>query len=388
MSKLAKKLVHKLENRKDNNALRSLSSSNNLIDFASNDYLGLANNETLYANTFQYLLNKGVTQNGATASRLLAGNHQVYQELEEKLATLHQSESALVFNSGYDANIGFFGAVPQRNDIIFYDELIHASIRDGIKMCNAKSVKFKHNNLDDLKNKFEQSVRAESRTADTEIYLVTESVFSMDGDSPDLKRLADFCTKNNIYLIVDEAHAVGVFGKNGLGLVHELGLEKQIFARVVTFGKALGAHGAAILGSHDLKNYLINFARSFIYTTGLAPHSVATALNAYLLLISEEGLQQQSLLKENITFFRGKVESLELKGFFIESNSAIQSCLINENNKVKSISKKLNDKGFNVKAILAPTVPEGQERLRICLHSFNSKEEIGLVLQLIKKYLN
>lgn len=395
MSKLAKKLLQKLESREENNAFRSLTSSNNLIDFSSNDYLGFAQNETLYANTFQYLLNKGIMQNGATGSRLLAGNHPLYIELEEILSKVHQSESALVFNSGYDANIGFFSAVPQRNDIIFYDEYIHASIRDGIKLGNAKSFKFKHNDLDDLKIKVELSVRAPrlrsaqatSRTLGSEIYIVTESVFSMDGDSPDLKELVDFCISEGIHLIIDEAHAVGVIGKKGLGLVHELGIEDQLFARVVTFGKAIGAHGAAILGSHDLKNYLINFARSFIYTTGLPPHSVATTLNAYALLNNEEGLKQQNLLKENISFFKSKIESLGLTANFISSNSVIQSCVIKENKKVKNISTKLKEKGFDVKAILAPTVPEGQERLRFCLHSFNSKEEIGLVLQILKKYV-
>ncbi len=383
MSKLAQKLLQKLDSRKENNAFRSLKTSNNLIDFSSNDYLGFAKSETLYANTFQYLLNKGITQNGATGSRLLSGNHMLYEELEESLSKIHQSAAVLVFNSGYDANIGFFSAVPQRNDIVFYDELIHASIRDGIQLGNAKSYKFKHNDVDDLKSRYE--TERDRTSKETEFYVVTESVFSMDGDSPDLKKLATFCTSEGLQLIVDEAHAVGVFGKKGQGLVQELSLEDQIFARIVTFGKALGSHGAAILGSIQLKNYLVNFARSFIYTTGLPPHSVATTLNAYALLNTEEAIQQQNLLKKNIKFFRNKLESLKLENFFIKSNSAIQSCVIKENNRVKNISTKLKEEGFDVKAIVAPTVPEGQERLRFCVHSFNSKEEIGLVLQLLKK---
>lgn len=385
MIELPKKLQQKLSERDERNALRSLPSLYNLIDFSSNDYLGFAKNETIYAHTFQLLLNKGISENGATGSRLLSGNHTLYLELEDQLAQFYQSESALVFNSGYDANIGFFSAVPQRNDIVFYDEYIHASIRDGIKMGNAKSFKFKHNDLEDLKSKC-RSERSRSPT-EIEFYIVTESVFSMDGDSPDLKALVEFCNKERLRLIVDEAHAVGVFGKNGGGLGQELGLEKELFARTITFGKALGCHGAAILGSKQLKNYLINFARSFIYTTSLPPHSVATTISASNFLNTIEGKKQSKLLQENISFFKKKLKSLKIEKHFIDSNSAIHCCIVPGNTTVKKISKQLIDKGFNVKAILSPTVSEGEERLRFCLHSFNSKEEIGLMLQVLKTYL-
>jgi len=209
----------------------------------------------------------------------------------------------------------------------------------------------------------------------------------MDGDSPDLKKLAEFCAKENIYLVIDEAHAVGVFGKKGEGLVQKLGIEKYIFARIITFGKAIGSHGAAILGSEQLIHFLMNFARSFIYTTGLSPHSVATTKVAYDYLNSPEGKEQRKLLQENITFFKKKLASLKITNHFIESNSAIQCCIVAGNDKVKAISKHLYDNGFTVKAILSPTVPEEQERLRFCLHSYNSKEDIGYVLQLLKTYL-
>jgi 8-amino-7-oxononanoate synthase len=384
------KLQNKLEERKSRDSFRELEISNGLIDFSSNDYLGFAKNEKLYANTFQCLLNKGVTQNGASGSRLLSGNHVIYKELEEKLTAVHQVESALVFNSGYDANIGFFSTVPQRNDIVFYDESIHASIRDGIKMGLANRYKFKHNDLVDLKLGIERILPANRQgrnLKDSEIYVVTESVFSMDGDSPDLKKLTRLCKTVGAHLIVDEAHAIGVLGVNGIGLVQELGLQKQLFARIVTFGKALGGHGAAILGSIELKNYLINFARSFIYTTGLPPHTVANAVSAYAFLKSEEGQKEQDILKDNICLFKSKLETLGLKKLFIPSNSAIHSCLVSGNEKVRSVSKKLADQGFSVKPILAPTVPEGKERLRFCLHSFNSSEEIGLVIQMLKRYL-
>lgn len=387
MPKLPDKLQLKLAERDENSSLRKLPKTENQIDFSSNDYLGFAQNADIYTNTFQYLLGKNIYQNGATGSRLISGNHDLYAELENYLASFHQVESALVFNSGYDANIGFFSVVPQRNDLVFYDELIHASIRDGIKMGNAKSHKFKHNNLEDLKQGIERSRNAIKENDTIDIYIITESVFSMDGDSPDLKAFADYCTKEGCYLVVDEAHAVGVFGRKGTGLIQELKLQEQVFARIITFGKALGGHGAAILGSVELKSYLLNFARSFIYTTALPPHTIATVFSAYTFLGIAKGLSEQKALKENITVFKGKLKTLGLTKHFIPSESAIQSCVISGNDKIKAISKKLSDDGFHVKAILSPTVPEGEERLRFCLHSANTKEEIGFVLQLLKNQI-
>ncbi len=395
MPQLPQKLQQKLQDRIDNKTLRSLPLSNNLIDFSSNDYLGFASNETIYANTFQLGLKKNSVQNGASGSRLLSGNHAMYNELEKWLTQFHNTESALVFNSGYDANIGFFSAVPQRNDIVFYDEFIHASIRDGIKMSNAKSYKFKHNDLEDLKSKIKQavgesqldSVRASSNISNAEIYIVTEAIFSMDGDSPDLKKLSEYCDAEGFHLIIDEAHAIGVFGKNGVGLVQQLAIEKKAFARIVTFGKALGCHGAAILGSESLKNYLINFARSIIYTTALTPHTVTTIFSSYNYLELSNGQNEIGVLQKNIALFKSKLKSLGLEKNFVSSVSAIQCCIVSGNDKVKTISQKLAEKGFDVKAILSPTVPEGKERLRFCLHSYNSPDEVGLVLQLLKKYL-
>lgn len=385
MPNLPKKLEQKLLERTKTNALRALPAAKNQIDFSSNDYLGFGTNEDIYANTFQYLLGKGISHNGATGSRLISGNHLLYSDLENYLATFHQVERALVFNSGYDANIGFFSAVPQRGDLVFYDELIHASIRDGIHMGHAKSYKFDHNDLEDLKAVIERNQGAVS--PDTDIYIVTESVFSMDGDTPDLVSLADYCSQNGYYLVVDEAHAVGVFGRKGTGLVQQLKIQEQVFARIITFGKALGSHGAAVLGSSTLADYLLNFARSFIYTTALPPHTIATIFSAYTFLSISSGLEQQKALKENIAYFKSKLEKLGLRSIFISSDSAIQSCVISGNDQVKAIAKRLSDDGFDVKAIRSPTVPEGKERLRFCLHSFNTKEEIGFMLQLLKNHL-
>ena len=377
MKNLPKSLSQKLQQREQNNALRKLPVFNNLIDFASNDYLGFARSEEIFNETHHYLLEYDIKINGATGSRLISGNHNLYQITEEFIAKFHQSETALIFNSGYDANVGFFSSVPQRNDIILYDELCHASIRDGIQMSNAKSYKFQHNDFEDLEKLISKSTS--NFQLPTSIFVVTESVFSMDGDSPNLEELSNLCEKYNCHLVVDEAHALGVFGDFGQGLVQSQGLQNKIFATIMTFGKGLGCHGAAIIGSQELKNYLVNFARSFIYTTGLSPHSVATILIAYQHLEAEKEAIQN--LKNNIQFFNQEKLQLGLKPLFVYSKSAIQCAIIPGNEKVKAIANQLQENGFDVKAILSPTVPEGQERLRFCLHSYNSEKEISDVLQ-------
>jgi 8-amino-7-oxononanoate synthase len=380
--KFPENLANKLELRKQNKALRKLAASNDLIDFSSNDYIGFSKNKSIFEETHQYLIENNCTQNGATGSRLISGNHKVYQETETYIANFHQSESSLIFNSGYDANVGFFSSVPQKGDLILYDELCHASIRDGIQLSNAKSYKFKHNDFEDLEKRLRQ---AQSDNFITEVYIVTETVFSMDGDCPNMEELIAVSEKYGCYLVVDEAHALGVFGEIGGGLVQMLGFQNQVFARIMTFGKGLGCHGAAILGSQELRDYLVNFARSFIYSTGLSPHSVATILVAYQHLQLEK--QTIAKLRENIVHFNQEKNILGLKPMFVRSKSAIQSAIIPGNQNVKSIASQLQEKSFDVKAILSPTVPEGQERLRFCLHSYNSAAEISGVLRLLSTFV-
>jgi 8-amino-7-oxononanoate synthase len=373
-----KKLYDKLEIRKQNKSLRILQQPNELIDFASNDYIGFSKSEAIFNATHQFLLDHNIKSNGATGSRLISGNHALYTETEDYIAKFHQSESALLFNSGYDANVGFFSAVPQKGDLILYDELCHASIRDGIQLSNAKSYKFKHNDFEDLELLIQ-------RNPNTLIYIVTESVFSMDGDCPNIEELVALSEKHNCYLVVDEAHALGVFGEKGEGLIQHLHLQDKIFARIMTFGKGLGCHGAVVLGSQELKSYLVNFARSFIYTTGLSPHSVATILIGYHHLEKDKNALES--LRDNIVFFNQVKKMLYLSPLFIRSKSAIQSVIIPGNEKVKSIANALQQNGFDVKAILSPTVPEGQERLRFCLHNYNTKEDITKVLTLLSELI-
>jgi len=376
--KIPENLIQKLENRKQNNSLRRLPSFNNLVDLSSNDYIGFSRSESIFKLAHHYLVENDIIQNGATGSRLISGNHSLYQIAESFISQFHESESALIFNSGYDANVGFFSAVPQRNDVILYDELSHASIRDGITMSNAKSYKFNHNDFEDLE-------RLILKFPETNIYIVTETVFSMDGDSPNLEELVELSEKYNCYLVVDEAHTLGVFGEKGEGLMQYLQLHNRIFARIMTFGKGLGCHGAAVLGSLELKEYLVNFSRSFIYTTGLSPHSVSTILTAYQHLETEKETIEK--LRQNIVFFNQQKNLLGLKPMFVRSKSAIQSAIIPGNENIKRLAQQLQDKGFDVKPILSPTVPEGQERLRFCIHSYNSEEEINQALAFLRDFV-
>ncbi|SCY24206.1 aminotransferase class I/II-fold pyridoxal phosphate-dependent enzyme [Flavobacterium caeni] len=377
MNKIPATLSQKLAQREQNGALRELPQQGHPIDFSSNDYLGLARCESIFDATHQMLVDRRLKINGATGSRLISGNHPLYAQTEQAIATFHSAESALLFNSGYDANVGFFGAVPQKADVILYDELCHASIRDGIKLSNARAFKFGHQDFEDLE-------RLIAKFPDTVIYIATESVFSMDGDSPNLEELVTISEKYDAYLVVDEAHALGVFGEHGAGLVQQLGLQGRVFARIMTYGKGLGCHGAAVLGPEQLKSYLVNFARSFIYTTGLSPHAVANILVAYQQLVHTDAIEN---LRQNIIDFNQQKNLLHLKTVFVYSKSAIQCAIVPGNEKVKAVAARLQQQGFDVKPILSPTVPEGQERLRFCLHSYNTPSEISGVLRALVESL-
>ena len=379
MVQFPSKLFQKLQQRQQLNAFRTLCNSNNLIDFSSNDYLGFAKNEEIFHQTHALLIERNLKSNGATGSRLLSGNHVLYTETEDFIAQFHQTEAALIFNSGYDANLGFFSSVPQRNDIILYDELCHASIRDGIQMSLAKSYKFNHNDVSDLENTLTKLSSITGDRQPTTVYIVTESIFSMDGDSPDLESTVRLAEKHNAYVVVDEAHALGVVGESGEGLVQKLQLQEKVFARIMTFGKALGCHGAAILGSQELKNYLVNFARSFIYTTGLSPHSVATILVSYRYLANNTSLIQDYYSKM-FSFVLQNAHNYHLH------IAPIYTFLVPGNKRAKEVAKIIQENGFDVKAILSPTVPEGKERIRICIHSYNSQDEIVALVKVLQSF--
>ena len=369
-------LTSKIALRKKTNSYRKLPNNLGLIDFSSNDYLGFSRSETI-AKLVEITLKKNVFLNGSSGSRLLTGNQTVHTEVENELAKFFKTPSALLFNSGYDANVGVLSSVPQRGDIVLYDELCHASIRDGIRLSNATSYSFKHNTVSDLKKKF-----LNTKKASATLYIVIESIYSMDGDRAPLKEIAEFCQKHSCYLIVDEAHATGIFGVQGRGLIDELCVEDLIFARVVTFGKAFGCHGAVVLGSNELINYLINFSRSFIYTSAMPTHSALTIKYA---LKELETTNQLTLLKKNIERFKKTLKTYNLKHKFIESDSAIQSCIIGDPIKTKAIATNIQKENFDVKAILFPTVPLGTERIRFCIHSYNSTSQIEAILDVFSQ---
>lgn len=358
-----------LEERKQKGLLRRLHVAAPVVDFSSNDYLGFV---------FNSLISKELAgldcSSGSSGSRLISGNSSLFESLEKDIAAFHGAEAALIFNSGYDANVGLLSSVPQKNDLILYDELIHASMHDGIGLGYAKHFKFRHNDVSHLAALLERH-----RPHFTEIYIAIESVYSMDGDSAPLKEMADLARTFNAHLIVDEAHAIGVMGKQGSGLCDAAGIADSCFARVYTYGKAMGCHGAAVLGSELLRTYLINFARSFIYTTALPEHSLRCIQTAYKLL-ADQTMQEQ--LQANIRYFNEKTAG---NPHFIQSHSAIHCYVLPGNERVQAMEEKLQAAGIFAKSIKSPTVKAGEERLRICLHAFNTFEEIDSLLNILSK---
>jgi 8-amino-7-oxononanoate synthase len=360
----------KLEERQQNDAYRTLKPENDLVDFCSNDYLGFARSQVLKDWISKEVNLNANALNGSTGSRLLSGNLAYTESVEQEIAAFHKSEAGLIYNSGYDANVGLFSSLPQRGDTIVTDELIHASIIDGARLSYANRYTFKHNDLQSLEEKLKH--------AKGNCYVVIESIYSMDGDTPPIKDILSLTEKYNAQLIVDEAHAVGLYGK---GIINQLGLENRVFTRIVTFGKALGCHGAIILGRKSLREYLINFSRSFIYTTAASFHQIAAIKMAYKLLpVSDNSIQT---LKENIQLFKTSVT--EFNNNLLHSDSAIQCLVVGSNEKAKQMANEIQNAGFDVRPILSPTVSKGTERLRICLHSFNTFNEINLLTKTIHK---
>lgn len=373
MKDIHKFISESLAQRSENNSLRTLKAESEGIDFCSNDYLGFAQSVDL-KNLFEQELKKYPNYKmGSGGSRLLAGNTEFAEDLEREIANFHHSDSSLLFNSGYDANHGLFSSLPQRGDTIITDEFIHASIIDGVRLSYATRYVFKHNDLNSLEQKL--------KLAKGRIFIIVESIYSMDGDKAPLVELSHLAKQYNAALIVDEAHAIGIFGEFGKGLVYELGLCDEVFARIITFGKALGTHGAAILGSLELRSYLINYSRSFIYTTAASFLSHLAIKCAYQQLRNHD---HQSALIERIKHFKHRIDSnLRL----IESQSAIQIVLIPGNTEAREAALKIQQAGFDVRAILSPSVAQGTERIRICLHNHNSIEHISTLCDNLNKII-
>ena len=374
MTSIPKHWQDKLSKRIENDSYRELKVFYGLTDFYSNDYLGIARNDTVTNLVNITLSGQKEHLNGATGSRLLSGNHIWVRRCEYYLSIYYNAENVLLFNSGYDANLGIMACLGERNDTIIYDELSHASIRDGIRLSISRNFSFAHNNLDDLEKKLKQ--------ATGQVFIVTESIFSMDGDEAPLKEISELAKKYHALLIVDEAHAIGVFGNKGSGLVNELGIEKDVFIRVVTFGKGAGIHGAAVICNDQTKNYLVNFCRPFIYSTALPPSDCIAIMTAHEIMQEKE--EERKQLLSNTWYFREKVS---LNGFeLIAGKGPVCALVIKGNEKVKQISNLLISEGVGVLPVLSPTVPEGKERLRIIIHSFNTRAEIDTLIALLNQF--
>lgn len=362
-------LLSQLERRQLQHALRELKlPPPHMVDLCSNDYLGLARGAAMQEAVHALLMERPY-MHGSTGSRLLAGNYAWIEEAESNLAAFHEAPAGLIYNSGYDANVGLFSCVPQKEDTVIYDQLIHASIRDGIRLSRAQAFSFLHNDVQDLEKKLQR--------ASGKIFVAVESVYSMDGDMAPLRPIAAACEKAGALLIVDEAHATGVVGERGEGLVQALGLVPACFARVHTFGKALGCHGAVVLGSDTLRRYLLNFSRSFIYTTALPPTAIAAVMASYNLFpYMKEAREHLAAL---IARFRQNTSQLQV----LPGETPIQIVMTPGNEFTRRQAATLQNAGLDVRPILHPTVPKGQERLRIVLHSFNTFDEVDQCTQLL-----
>lgn len=368
----SEKLVAKLNRRKRDNKFRTLSTpKGELIDFCSNDYLGLARSQELR----EMIAAKCAHINaGSTGSRLLTGNTTYVEALEAKTARFHGAPASLIFNSGYTANLALFSVLPQQGDTVFYDACIHASVHDGMRMGKATCIPFKHNDVDDLKRLMDR--------ARGDVYVAVESVYSMTGDLAPLHDVLSLKRKRDFYLIIDEAHATGVYGNRGEGRVAELGMEEEVYVRMVGFGKALGCQGAALLCDKTSRDYLINYARPFIYTTALSPLSLLAADCAYDLMAKADGGRAHLLALSNCFDDACRIGGLEDKTM---GERAIKGFRIAGNTAAKEAMSYVQQKGFDVRALLHPTMPRGEEQLRICLHAFNAEDEI---ISLVNSLMN
>ena len=326
------------------------------VDLSSNDYLGLAEHPTLVRHMAETLAREGC---GSTASRLLRGHREGFTSLERKFAAFKGTESALYFSSGYLANIGVLATIPEEGDVVFSDELNHASLIDGMRLSRARRVVFPHRDVAALSALLHEERGARHK------FLVTESLFSMDGDEAPLGQYADVCRAANTALIVDEAHAVGVYGKRGSGLIEEAGIGEAVFLSVNTAGKALGVGGALAAGPAWAIDYLIQRARSFIFSTA-PPPAMAAALEAALELVETEPGRRTQLLR-NAGLLR---DLLVREGLRVpRGRSQIIPVVLGDNDRAVAASDALGEQGFDVRAIRPPTVPAGTARLRISVNS-------------------
>ena len=342
------------------------------VDFSSNDYLGLSGHPAIKAAALAAMEKYGTS---SSASRLLTGDLRIHHELEERVAIFKGKEAALLFNSGYQANVGIAAALYGKDDAIFMDRLCHASLIDGAALSGAKVFRFRHNDAQHLAALLEVN-----RLKFSEALVVTESVFSMDGDVAPLPELVEVKQRFNCQMLVDEAHATGIFGPGGAGLVEAGGLTPQVEIIMGTFGKALGGFGAYVAASHEIIATLVNACRSFIYTTALPPMVVAGNIAAIELVCADPGRGAQLLGLSGE--FR---KLLEQGGLPVRGSSQIVPVVLGDAARTVRASEMLKDAGFWVAPIRPPTVPEGESRLRF---SLTSRMDQGQIVQVARAAVN
>lgn len=372
-------LNKRLQKRLDQGTLRVLPNHKpGFVDLESNDFLGLAQDKSLQQtvlNALQGWSEQHPSLFGSTGSRLVSGNYPLLDEIETELAAFFSSESTLIFKSGFEANQSLFGYIPERNDTVLYDAHIHASIRTALKHSGAQSFSFRHNDLNDLMHK--------AKSAKGKIFVATESVFSIFGDEAPLQQLALLCEQNHWHLIVDEAHSTGIYGPKGEGLCCYYGIEDQVFARIMTFGKAAGCAGSVVAGSTTLRSALINFAVPFIYSTAMPP-SQAISIREHIRFISMAA-DARNTLTENKKYFNTLLQTINNQHH--NTPKHIVPVFISDISRCIEAATKLREKGFAIKAMLPPTTPEKLSLLRISLHSFNKKEEFDIFFHELRKLL-
>ena len=365
-----------LREREKAGLLRSLETAPGGIDFCSNDYLGLARDRRLRGRIAALAAENAAPQ-GATGSRLISGNHPEIEALEAQLSGFYASEAALVFSSGFAANLGLLASLGGVVQTLVCDRLLHASAIDGGRLSGAKRVIFVHNDMRDLKARLGELPSGETAA------VAVDTVYSMDGDFAPLKEIAVLAEEQDAAVVVDEAHANGVLGPAGRGGVVAAGLQDRVLARVVTFGKALGLQGGAVLCSKDLRDYLVNFARSFVFSTGVSPLWAASVQSVYDMLPDLNAEREQLL--DNVSHFRGRVA--ESAQPWLPSESWIQCLRVPGARRIRRVGGVLRSRGLAALPIRAPTVPAGEERIRVCLHAHNTREEIELLFNAVDEAL-
>lgn len=344
-----------------------------MLTFCSNDYLGLANHPEV-VKAFQQAANQyGV---GSGAAHLVNGHSRLHQQLEEALAEFTKRERALLFSTGYMANLGLTNALAERHDTVYQDRLNHASLLDAALLSGAKLIRYSHNDTEQL------SKRLDAQTSGQKL-IVTDGVFSMDGDSAPVRELAALARAHDAWLIVDDAHGLGILGSTGAGLLEAEDLGQEDAILMGTLGKALGTAGAFVAGSHDLIEYLIQTARPYIYTTAQPP-AIAAASLASLTLVQTETWRREHL-QYLIQTFRAGASQLGLN--LMPSQTAIQPILIGDNAKALNISQQLENAGILVTAIRPPTVPTNTARLRITLSAAHTAQQVEYLLTILKQIL-